>query len=109
MPAIGASTTGVSTRNDPSVNEAGTTVMGPLSSERAPGPKSAVAGGAQARRSEPTAQQPTRRSANQRVMPSRLTRSWTIVSRSRMVTALSSRVSKSTVTQNGVPISSWRR
>ena len=37
------------------------------------------------------------------------TRSWCMVSRSRTVTALSSRVSKSTVTQNGVPISSWRR
>ena len=37
------------------------------------------------------------------------TRSWRMVSRSRMVTALSSRVSKSTVTQRGVPISSWRR
>jgi len=36
-------------------------------------------------------------------------RSWAIVSRSRTVTAWSSRVSKSTVTQNGVPISSWRR
>ena len=54
-------------------------------------------------------QQPTSFSANQRVMPSRLTRSWLIVSRSRMVTASSSSVSKSTVTQNGVPISSWRR
>ena len=32
-----------------------------------------------------------------------------MVSRSRTVTAWSSRVSKSTVTQNGVPISSWRR
>ena len=32
-----------------------------------------------------------------------------IASRSRTVTAWSSRVSKSTVTQNGVPISSWRR
>ena len=54
-------------------------------------------------------QQPMSRSAKQRVMPSRLTRSWVMVSRSRTVTALSSRVSKSTVTQNGVPISSWRR
>jgi hypothetical protein len=32
-----------------------------------------------------------------------------IESRSRTVTASSSRLSKSTVTQNGVPISSWRR
>lgn len=40
---------------------------------------------------------------------SRDTRSWLMVSRSRMVTAWSSRVSKSTVMQNGVPISSWRR
>ena len=37
------------------------------------------------------------------------TRSWLIESRSRTVTAWSSRVSKSTVTQYGVPISSWRR
>lgn len=37
------------------------------------------------------------------------TRSWPIESRSRTVTALSSSESKSTVTQNGVPISSWRR
>ena len=36
-------------------------------------------------------------------------RSWDMVSRSRMVTASSSRVSKSTVTQYGVPISSCRR
>src|SRR4029453_14387283 len=32
-----------------------------------------------------------------------------MVSRSRTVTARSVRLSKSTVTQNGVPISSWRR
>jgi hypothetical protein len=32
-----------------------------------------------------------------------------MLSRSRIVTAWSSRVSKSTVMQNGVPISSWRR
>ena len=50
-------------------------------------------------RGAPADQQPTNFSANQRVMPSRLTRSWAIVSRSRIVTALSSRVSKSTVTQ----------
>ena len=37
------------------------------------------------------------------------TRSCSIVSRSRTVTVRSSSVSKSTVTQNGVPISSWRR
>ena len=37
------------------------------------------------------------------------TRCCCMVSRSRMVTAWSSRVSKSTVTQRGVPISSWRR
>jgi len=44
---------------------------------------------------------PTRRS--------RPTRSWVMVSRSRTVTARSPSESKSTVTQNGVPISSWRR
>ena len=44
---------------------------------------------------------PTRRS--------RPTRSWVMVSRSRTVTARSVSESKSTVTQNGVPISSWRR
>src|SRR5215813_4037536 len=37
------------------------------------------------------------------------TRSWPIESRSRTVTVLSSSDWKSTVTQNGVPISSWRR
>ena len=37
------------------------------------------------------------------------TRSWAMVSRSRMVTFLSSSVSKSTVTQSGVPTSSCRR
>src|SRR5207244_9296790 len=37
------------------------------------------------------------------------TRSWAIESRSRTVTARSSMLSKSTVTQYGVPISSWRR
>src|ERR1700744_549328 len=36
-------------------------------------------------------------------------RSWVMLSRSRTVTAWSSRVSKSTVMQYGVPISSWRR
>ena len=36
-------------------------------------------------------------------------RTWAIESRSRIVTCLSSRESKSIVTQNGVPISSWRR
>ena len=55
------------------------------------------------------AQQPTRRSANHVRTPSSGIRSWAIVSRSRTVTAPSSRVSKSTVTQYGVPISSWRR
>jgi hypothetical protein len=37
------------------------------------------------------------------------TRSWVIESRSRMVAAPSVSVSTSTVTQYGVPISSWRR
>ena len=37
------------------------------------------------------------------------TRSWEVESRSRTVTILSSRESKSTVTHSGVPISSWRR
>ena len=37
------------------------------------------------------------------------TRTCSMLSRSRMVTAWSSSVSKSTVTQSGVPISSWRR
>jgi hypothetical protein len=37
------------------------------------------------------------------------TRTWVILSRSRTVTVLSSSVWKSTVTQYGVPISSWRR
>ena len=41
--------------------------------------------------------------------PSIGTLSWAIESRSRTVTARSSRVSKSMVTQYGVPISSWRR
>ena len=59
--------------------------------------------------SSPAAQQPTSRCASQPCTASRPTRSWAIVSRSRTVTAWSSRVSKSTVTQNGVPISSWRR
>ena len=54
-------------------------------------------------------QQPSRRAASQPGTASRPTRSCVIVSRSRTVTAWSSRVSKSTVTQNGVPISSWRR
>ena len=42
-------------------------------------------------------------------MPSKPIRSCFIESRSRTVTASSVSVSKSTVTQNGVPISSWRR
>ena len=54
-------------------------------------------------------QQPTRRVARYAVTWSRPTRSCAIVSRSRIVTASSSRVSKSTVMQYGVPISSWRR
>ncbi len=54
-------------------------------------------------------QQPIRRAARYPSIWSRDTRSCFIVSRSRTVTALSSSVSKSTVTQNGVPISSWRR
>ena len=40
---------------------------------------------------------------------STLRRTWVIASRSRTVTVPSSTVSKSTVTQKGVPISSWRR
>ena len=51
-------------------------------------------------------QAPTKRSAKYDVMPSRLIRSCFIESRSRTVTAWSSSVSKSTVTQYGVPISS---
>ena len=54
-------------------------------------------------------QAPTRRAASQPSTWSRATRSCAIVSRSRIVTAWSSRVSKSTVMQYGVPISSWRR
>ena len=37
------------------------------------------------------------------------TRTWSVVSRSRTVTASSSSESKSTVTHHGVPTSSWRR
>ena len=37
------------------------------------------------------------------------TRTWSVVSRSRTVTARSSSESKSTVTHHGVPTSSWRR
>ena len=54
-------------------------------------------------------QQPTRRSAKYAVTASSPIRSCCMVSRSRTVTAWSSSVSKSTVTQYGVPISSWRR
>ncbi len=54
-------------------------------------------------------QAPRSRSARYAFRPSSGTRSWPIVSRSRTVTASSSSESKSTVTQNGVPISSWRR
>ena len=49
------------------------------------------------------------RSRIRRLTPSTGTRSWVIVSRSRMVTAPSSSESTSTVTHHGVPISSWRR
>ena len=52
---------------------------------------------------------PTSCPARYPVSRSRETRSWPMVSRSRTVTALSSRESKSTVTQNGVPTSSCRR
>ena len=62
-----------------------------------------------ARPASAPAQQPTRRSAKYDVTWSRAIRSCFMVSRSRMVTAWSSRVSKSTVTQYGVPTSSWRR
>src|SRR6478735_10280091 len=41
MPAIGASTTGVSTRSEPRVRESGTTVMHPLSERDRARPKSA--------------------------------------------------------------------
>ncbi len=56
-----------------------------------------------------TCQQPASRSATYDEIWSSPTRSCFIVSRSRTVAALSSRLSKSTVTQYGVPISSWRR
>ena len=49
------------------------------------------------------------RSRIRRLTPSTGTRSWVIVSRSRIVTAPSSSESTSTVTHHGVPISSWRR
>ena len=49
------------------------------------------------------------RAASQDVTWSSGMRSCAIVSRSRIVTASSSSVSKSTVMQYGVPISSWRR
>ena len=49
------------------------------------------------------------RSRISRVTPSTGTRSWAIESRSRTVTAPSSSESTSTVTHQGVPISSWRR
>ena len=61
------------------------------------------------REMETAPQHPTRRSAKYDVTWSREMRSCFMVSRSRMVTAWSSRVSKSTVTQYGVPTSSWRR
>ena len=57
---------------------------------------------------------PQPRAASMRSRMTRLTlstgtRSWVIVSRSRIVTAPSSSESTSTVTHHGVPISSWRR
>lgn len=54
-------------------------------------------------------QQPIRRPASQPGTSAIGTRVCVMVSRSRMVTASSVRVSKSTVRQNGVPISSCRR
>lgn len=54
-------------------------------------------------------QQPTSRSASQPRTWAIATRSCVIESRSRIVTAWSSRESKSTVMQYGVPTSSWRR
>ena len=56
----------------------------------------------------PDAQNP-RRSATSLSRSSIGTRTCSVVSRSRIVTALSSSESKSTVTHSGVPISSWRR
>ena len=55
------------------------------------------------------ADQAPSRSDRKATRSSMATRSWSMESRSRTVTARSSRVSKSMVTQNGVPISSWRR
>ena len=57
----------------------------------------------------PACQAPLSRSVRNPASASSGTRSWPIVSRSRTVTAWSSSESKSTVTQKGVPISSWRR
>ena len=54
-------------------------------------------------------QQPGRRAPSQAGTSASGTRSCVMESRSRTVTASSSSVSKSTVTQYGVPISSWRR
>ena len=54
-------------------------------------------------------QAPTRRCARYSVTWPSPTRCCDMSSRWRMVTASSSSVSKSTVMQNGVPISSWRR
>ncbi|MCW2696309.1 MAG: hypothetical protein JWR62_1394 [Modestobacter sp.] len=60
-------------------------------------------------RSDAAAQQPGSFAARYPGTASSPMRSWLIESRSRTVTASSSRVSKSTVRQNGVPISSCRR
>ena len=78
-------------------------------SSRARRPRRRGRGGLAALRRGWVSQAPTRRVASQPSTWSRATRSCAIVSRSRIVTAWSSRVSKSTVMQYGVPISSWRR
>ena len=57
----------------------------------------------------PAAHAPLRRAARYTYSSESGTRSCGMVSRSRTVTAWSSSESKSTVMQNGVPISSWRR
>lgn len=56
--------------------------------------------------SSQSSQHPGRRSAKYGLTCEIATRSWAIVSRERIVTASSSKVSKSTVMQYGVPISS---
>ena len=83
-PRTMASRAGPGPRTAPSQRRAGSTLRSPSSRYR-----------------PPSSRYPTRRS--------RPTRSWVMVSRSRTVTARSPSESKSTVTQNGVPISSWRR